>query len=120
MRASAAHIWSASSLLPSQMFLTWPGKMCDNRHMQLDIPNDDYNHLATHAAAAGFADVAAYVVALSEVVSQDPRGSLPKAQFDASVGMLNQSFADETAGRTEELRSAFRDIATRQGIAFER
>ena len=88
--------------------------------MQIDIPNDDYQRLALNASAAGYPDVAAYVVALSGTPPLDPRGDLSHDELAASVAQLRESFADEAAGRTHDLRDALQSIAERHGLPFDR
>ncbi len=86
--------------------------------MQIDIPNDDYQRLASNAAAAGFANLAAYVIALADAAPVDPRGTLSADELAASVADLKISFADEAAGRTHDFRDALREIARRAGVPF--
>ncbi|MGL4513065.1 MAG: hypothetical protein ACRCT8_08220 [Lacipirellulaceae bacterium] len=88
--------------------------------MHIEIPNDDYERLATGAAAAGYADVTAYVIALADAAPVDPREPLSDDELADSVARLQASFADVEAGRTQDFREAMRDIAARHGIPFKR
>ncbi len=87
--------------------------------MHIELSTEHYQQLAGQATAAGYPDVTAFVVALAES-PVDPRGELSRDALTESVARLNESFADEAAGRVRDWDDAKRDLAQRYGTPAAR
>lgn len=84
--------------------------------MQIDIPNDDYQKLVSKATAAGYDDVAAFVIALAGDQLRDPRGELDDAQLRASAAECEERHADVQAGRGRDFREAMLQLGRERGF----
>jgi hypothetical protein len=84
--------------------------------MQIDIPGDQYEKLTAKAQAAGYDGVPAFIKALADEPTDDPRGPLSAEELSASLDKLRESEADIAAGRTEDMRLALRQIAEEHGL----
>lgn len=85
--------------------------------MQIDIPAEHYDGLARHAAAAGYGNVEAFIAALAEEPTADPRGPLTENELRRSAAECDRSIANIEAGAGRDLRQALLDLGRERGYA---
>ncbi|WP_148075035.1 hypothetical protein [Bythopirellula goksoeyrii] len=84
--------------------------------MQIDISQDDYDRLAKHADAAGYADVPAFISALASEPIEDPRGILSDEDLRVSISECEKAHADIQAGGGRDFREAILEIGRKFGF----
>ena len=88
--------------------------------MDIPISEDQYQKLNRKAIAAGYDDATAFITALADEPTEDPRGDLSKEALRESVAALEQSREDVAAGRTRDSSESLREIADRHGLKIDR
>lgn len=92
--------------------------------MQLNIPPHEFEQLARHAAAAGFASVETYVTQFVIQLAQRPEADkllapLTDAELAASLATIDRSMAEIDAGQGLALHEARRQSLEKLGFANE-
>lgn len=88
--------------------------------MYVEFSQDVYNQLQERAAAAGFADVASFVVALVEDMATDPRGSLSDEELRDSIAACERGESQIKAGQCHDMREALLQIGRDFGLELPR
>ncbi len=84
----------------------------------MQIPDEQYEKLTVVAHAAGYEDVPAFMKALADEPTEDPRGPLSETELAASLEMIRKSEEDIAAGRTQDMREGLRQIAEKHGLTI--
>ncbi|QEG37901.1 hypothetical protein [Bythopirellula goksoeyrii] len=70
------------------------------------------------AKAAGYEDVPAFISALANEPTEDPRGRLSEKELLDSVAMIKRGNAEIEAGGGMAAEDAFRKLADKHGLTF--
>ncbi len=84
----------------------------------IPLSDDQYKKLTIVAKAAGYEDVPAFIGALANEPSPDPRGPLSEKELLESAAMIERGNAEIEAGGGMDAEEAFRKIAEKHGLSF--
>ncbi|MEM8865319.1 MAG: hypothetical protein AAGF31_07185 [Planctomycetota bacterium] len=82
----------------------------------LHLSDEQFEKLTAAAKAAGYADVPAFITAITEEPSVDPRGSLSEQERAESVAMIQRGQAEIEAGGGMDAEAAFSKICDKHGL----
>lgn len=99
-------------------FDNFPIGMKDRAMQNIPITDDQYAKLANVAKAAGYEDIPAFIGALANEPTSDPRGPLSEKELHESVAMIERGNAEIEAGGGMEAEEAFRKLAEKHGLSF--
>ncbi len=84
--------------------------------MQIEIDNKQYEKLTVVAHAAGYADVPAFIHALAEESTEDPRGSLREEELKESLDQCDRSMAEFSSDGGQDAEEVFLEIGHKRGF----
>ncbi len=84
----------------------------------IQLPDDQYQKLTVVAQAAGYEDVPAFIRALADEPTEDPRGPLTEKELRESVAMIERGNAEIAAGGGMDAEEAFGKIAKKHGFSI--
>lgn len=82
----------------------------------IQLPDEQFQRLASLAQAAGYGDVDGLLASLAAEPIEDPRGLLTEEQLRESVARMEQGEADIEAGKGREMKDALNEIADKYGL----
>lgn len=83
--------------------------------MQIDVSAEHYDGLARHAAAAGYGNVEAFIAALANEPTADPRGALSEEELRRSAADCDSGIKAIEAGGGRDLREAILELGRQRG-----
>jgi len=108
-------------IVPDTFFssLTISECVCHNSGMQnIQLPDDQYQKLTVVAQAAGYEDVPAFISALANEPTEDPRRPLSEKELRESVAMIERGNVEIAAGGGMDAEEAFGKIAKKHGFSI--
>ncbi len=82
----------------------------------IQIPDDQFEKLTTVVQAAGYVDVSAFIHAMADEPTEDPRGPLSEEELRESIAMIERGNAEIEAGGGMDAEEAFQKIGEKHGF----
>jgi hypothetical protein len=83
--------------------------------MQIDISPEHYERLVHQAKVAGYMNLDAFIAALAEEPTEDPRGPLTTESLRESVAECERGIAEIEAGGGQDVREALLELGLERG-----
>ncbi len=84
----------------------------------IQLPDAQYQKLTVVAQAASYEDVPAFIRALADEPTEDPRGPLTDKELRESVAMIERGNAEIAAGGGMDAEEAFGKVAKKHGFSI--
>ncbi len=84
----------------------------------IQLPDDQYQRLTLVAQTAGYEDVPAFIRALADEPTEDPRGPLTEKELRESIAMIERGNDEIAAGGGMDAEEVFDKIAEKHGFSI--